>query len=289
MCGAKVGFRDLKRRSGGASKYLAVVAGICFFAGPGLVAESPRTFATPQDLLGAMITQERDSAAHHERYEYLSVERSDRTGGHVWTERVVETGRGKVRLLVAEDGVPISAERQQQERGRLANLLAHPEEFERSEAARMNDEAHERQMLDDLDKGFLLENVALEDGVWHIDFRPNPDYSPSGIEERVLHGMSGWLAIDAQDLRLVHIEAKLPTDVNIGFGLLATIHAGSHFASDRELIEGHWRTVHVVTDIRGKAALFKSVGKDSDLTRSDFHYLDPDITLAQAVALVEQP
>jgi len=43
-----------------------------------------------------------------------------------------------------------------------------------------------------------------------------------------------------------------------------------------------------MTDIRGKAALFKSVSRSSDLTRSDFHYLDPDITLAQAVALVEQ-
>jgi len=289
MCGATVVFRDLKRWSGKVSKWLVVVAGVCVFAGTGLVAETPRSFATPQELLRAMIAQERDSAAHHERYEYLSVERSERTGGHAWTERVVETGRGKVRLLLAEDGVPISAARQQQERGRLANLLAHPEEFEHSEAARMNDEAHARMMLDDLDKGFLLEHVALEDGVWHVDFKPNPGYSPSGIEERVLHGMSGWLAIDAQDLRLVHIEAKLPADVNIGFGLLATVRAGSHFASDRELIEGHWRTVHVVTEIRGKAALFKSVGKDSDLTRSDFHYLDPDITLEQAVALVEQP
>lgn len=289
MCGARVGFWAMKRRAGGASRCLVAVLGVWFFFGAGMVAESPRTFATPQELLAAMIAQERDSAAHHERYEFLSVERSDRTGGHVWTERVVETSVGRVRRLLAEDGVPLSAQREQQERGRLANILAHPEEFERAEAGRMNDEAHERTMLDDLDRGFVLENVALEDGVWHVDFRPNPGFSPSGIEERVLHGMSGWLAIDAQDLRLVHIEAKLPADVNIGFGLLATIHAGSHFASDRELIEGHWRTVHVVTEIRGKAALFKSVGKDSDLTRSDFHYLDPNITLAQAVALVEQP
>ncbi len=284
---AKVWARNLKRPLALGCLLAVVGVGVCGSAG--MMAETPRTFATPQDLLVAMIAQERDSAAHHERYEYLSVERSERTGNHVWTERVVETGRGKVRLLLAEDGVPISAEREQQERGRLANILAHPDEFERSEAARMNDEARERQMLDDLNRGFVLENVALEDGVWHVDFRPNPGFSPSGLEERVLHGMSGWLAIDAQDLRLVHIEAKLPADVNIGFGLLATIHAGSHFASDRELIEGHWRTVHVLTDIRGKAALFKSVGKDSDLTRSDFHYLNPDITLAQAVALVELP
>jgi len=44
-----------------------------------------------------------------------------------------------------------------------------------------------------------------------------------------------------------------------------------------------------VTEIKGKAVLFKSVGRDSDLTRSDFRYLEPDITLQQAVALVESP
>ena len=261
---------------------------VCICGTPLAEAATPLGFQTPNQLLEAMIQQEQTSAARHERYEYLSKERSDRTDGHVWTERVVETGNGKVRLLLAVDGVPVSAEKAAQERARLAEMVANPEEFERLEAERMGDEAKSRQMLDDLDKGFVLENVRLENGVWRIDFRPNPEFSPSGIQERVLHGMSGWLAIDAKDLRLVHIEARLPADVSIGFGLLATIHAGSHFESDREFIDGHWRTVHVVTDIRGKAILFKSVGKDSDLTRSEFRYLEPDITLAEAVELVEK-
>jgi hypothetical protein len=268
-------------------RWVIPVLGVCLSAGVAAAA-TPRTFATPSELLRAMITEEQDSAAKHERYEYLSRERSERTGGRVWTERVVETGQGKIRRLLEVDGVPVSAQKTAQERGRLAAILANPTEFEKSEAARMGDEAKSRKMLDDLDRGFILEHVELVDGVWRVNYRPNPDFSPSGIEERVLHGMSGWLSIDAKDLRLVHIEGKLPVDVSIGYGLLATIHAGSHFASDREFIDGHWRTTHVVTDIRGKAVLFKSVAKDSDLTRSGFHYLDPNITLAQAVALVEQ-
>jgi len=279
--------REMK--AGTRMRYRAWIAAlaVCVCA-PLAKAATPLSFQSPKQLLDAMIEQERDSAARHERYEYLSKERSERTGEHVWTERVVETGRGKVRLLLAVDGVPLSPEKAQQERERLAGIVANPEEFERAEADRMNDEAKSRHMLDDLDQGFVLDNVTLENGVWRIDFRPNPEFSPSGIQERVLHGMTGWLTIDAKDLRLVHIEGRLPEDVSIGFGLLATIHAGSHFASDREFIDGHWRTVHVVTEFRGKAILFKSVGKDSDLTRSDFRYLDPDITLAQAVELVEK-
>jgi hypothetical protein len=44
--------------------------------------------------------------------------------------------------------------------------------------------------------------------------------------------------------------------------------------------------VHVITDIRGKAALFKSVSRSSDLTRSEFHYLDRNITVSEAVDLL---
>ena len=242
---------------------------------------------TPLQLVTEMVARENDEAAHHDRYEFISTERSDRTGGHVWTERVVETASGRVSVLLAEDGQPISQARQQQERKKLAGILADPEEMERREQAKRNDEAHARVMLATLPRAFLFDNVRLENGVWKMDFHPNPAYSPSGLEERVLHGMSGWLAIDARQLRLLHVEAALPQDVSIGYGLLATVRAGSHFGSDRVDEDGHWRTVHVVTDIRGKAVLFKTVCKNSDVTRTEFHYLDPGTTIAQGVRMLE--
>jgi hypothetical protein len=245
------------------------------------------TFGSPVQLVQAMIAKETESASKHERYSYMSNERSDRTGGHMWTEKVVETGEGRVRFLEAEDGTPLSAERVGAERARLADIAAHPDAFTSAQAAQQSDELKARQMLDELPKAFVLENVKLEGGTWRVDFRPNPGFSPSGMQARVLDAMTGWLAIDAKDLRLVHIEGHLPGDVSIGFGILATIKAGSHFMSDRAYIDGHWRTVHVVTDIRGKAILFKSVSKNSDIGRSDFHYLQGDITLADAVTMAE--
>ena len=245
--------------------------------------------ATPKALVQAMVAHEDDNTAHRDRYEFLSVERSERTGGHVWTERVVETSQGRVRRLVAEDGQALSADRAAEERARLQGILANPNSFLAKEKAQKDDEAKARQMLDMLPRAYLFDNVRLADGVWRMDFRPDPTYSPSGIEERVLHGMSGWVAIDEKQQRLLHIEGSLPQEVSIGFGLLATIKAGSHFLSERKDIDGHWRTVRVVTDVRGKAALFKSVAKNSEVSRSEFVYLDPNITLAQAVELVLRP
>jgi len=122
-----------------------------------------------------------------------------------------------------------------------------------------------------LPEAFVFDHVRLENGVWRMDFHPNPDYTPHGLEERVMYGMSGGVAIDAKQERILHIEGKLENDVSIGFGLLATVHAGSHFSSDRADRGGHWRTVHVLTDLRGRAILFKSVSRSSEISRSEFH------------------
>src|ERR1700692_440967 len=63
-------------------------------------------------VVDTMLTHEGNPGEHRLKYMYLSEERSERTGGHLWTERVVQTGMGKVRLLLAEDGKPLSADRQ---------------------------------------------------------------------------------------------------------------------------------------------------------------------------------
>jgi hypothetical protein len=61
-----------------------------------------------KELVAAMLTHEDYEAAHRGHYMYLCKEWSDRTAGHLWTEKVVETTAGKVRMLVAEDGQPLS-------------------------------------------------------------------------------------------------------------------------------------------------------------------------------------
>jgi hypothetical protein len=247
------------------------------------------TSLTPTQLVQAMATHEDNGVSRNDRYEFLSNERSDRTGGHMWTERVAWIAGGNVRLLLAVDGVPLPRAREQQERVRLAALVTDPSAFLQLGQSEKADEARAHQMLDLLPRGFIFENVRLANGIWRMDFRPNPDYSPGGIEERVLQGMSGWLTIDAAQQQMLHIEGRLNQDVSIGFGLLATIHAGSHFSTDRQDIDGRWHTVRVVSDIRGRAIFFKSFSRNTDLTRSDFHYLEPGTTLAEAVALIEQP
>lgn len=244
---------------------------------------------SPLQLIKPVVANEQQASQQQECYEYLAQERSDRTGGHEWTERIVENADARVRLLLAVDGKPLSPEAARRERDRLNAIAAHPEPFLATEKAERGSEHSARHMLDLLTKDFLFDNVRLQDGIWSIDYRPDPAVSPSAMEDEVLHGMSGTVQIDAQQMRLVHIDGHLTQPVNIGFGLLASVKAGSHFSSDRRQLDGHWRTVRVLTVIGGKAALFKSVARNNDITRSEFRYFDHDLSVPEAVALLLQP
>jgi hypothetical protein len=249
----------------------------------------PRTVLEPRALVGAMIGRERAAAEHRDRYVYLSRERSARTGERLWTEKVVETPVGKVRMLVAEDGAPLSAERMGAERSRLGGIVADPAGFAKREQALKNDENHAKEMLELLPRAFLFENARVEGEFERIDYRPNPAYQPQGLEERVLHGMAGSMVVDTKAVRLRRLDGHLGEDVSIGFGLLATIKAGSRFAIERAPVDGsEWKTTLIDLDVNGKAIFFKAISKNEHAEHGEFRRVPDDITVAQAVATVER-
>ena len=241
----------------------------------------------PTEIIQQMVVHEDDAARHKQHFAYTATERSERTGNHLWKERVAETSDGKVRFLLEEDGAPLSAGRVGQERGRLAAIAANPADFIAAEHAKKNDEDKAKAMLDLLPKAFLLDNLRREGDMTMIDFRPDPAYQTQSMEEKVLHGMSGTVAIDNSE-RLHTIKASMPKDISVGFGL-ASVHAGSSFATTRDqVVPGQWKTVFVDTAINGKALLFKSLGKNEHVERSDFKLLPFEMSVKDAVALVEQ-
>ena len=240
-------------------------------------------------IVDTMLTHEGDPAEHRFKYMYLSEERSERTGGHLWTERVVETERGKVRLLLAEDGKPLSPERQAAEKAKLKDIAAHPDTFQKREQAMKNDEQHAEQMLALLHKAFLFDEPRPEGSDLKIGFRPDPAYQPKTMEEKVLHAMSGVVLVDGRTNQLHRIEGKIPADVNLGYGLLGTVHAGSSFSTEHEMEQGgEWKDALVNTAIEGKAMLFKEVGRNEHVVHSEFKRMSDSINVADAVALLVQ-
>jgi hypothetical protein len=240
---------------------------------------------TARQVVDAMVAQEGIAEKSPRMFLYVSEERSERTGGHLWTERVAETQVGKIRMLIAEDGQALTGDRATAERARLNGIAEHPESFEKSAATLKNDEKHAREMLSMLPKAFLLEGMREDGGYLRIDFRPYPAYAPQSLEERVIHGMSGSLLLDGKAMRLHRIEGRLPEDVSIGFGLVATIHAGSNFNTMRSRVDAdEWKTVSLDTDISGRIIFLKTIGKKQHAIHRDFKPLPDTVSVPQAVA-----
>jgi hypothetical protein len=242
-----------------------------------------------RQIVDRMLAHENDPGEHRNRYTYFSEERSERTGGHLWRERVVETAMGRVRLLLAEDGQTLNDSRLAAEKARLAEIVARPDAFMRHEQSMRNDEQHAEQMLVLLHKGFLFEEPRTEDKDLRIAYRPDPAYQPQSIEERVLHSMAGAILIDERTLELHRIEGKVPADVSLGYGLLGTVHAGSGFTTMHEMVPGNeWKASVIETAINGKAMLFKAIGKNEHTVCTDFRLVPGDISLAQAVEMLQK-
>jgi hypothetical protein len=240
-------------------------------------------------IVETMLAHEGDSAEHHLKYMYLSEERSERTNGHLWREQVVETAMGKVRLLLAEDGKPLSPERMAAEKAKLVDIAAHPDAFQRREEAMKNDEQHAEQMLALLHKAFLFDDPHADGSDVRIAYRPDPAYQPRTMEEKVLHAMSGAVLVDEKTMQLRRIEGKLPSDVSLGYGILGTVHAGSSFSTEHEMEPGgEWKGALVNTAIEGKAMLFKEIGRNEHVVHSEFQRLPDSISVAEAVALLER-
>ena len=258
----------------------------CLLAAGSSLAQSSNA---ARQVVETMLAHENDAAEHRIRYIYLSEERSERTGGHLWRERVIETSVGKLRLLLAEDGRPLSSERLAAEKARLAEIVAHPDALARREQATKNDEEHAEQMLALLHKAFLFDQPHAEGRDVKIGYRPDPAYQPKTMEEKVLHAMSGALLVDERTMQLHRIEGKIPADVSLGYGILGTVHAGSSFSTEHEMEPGgDWKDALVNTAIEGKAMLFKEIGRNEHVVHSEFKELPDSTTVTQAVGMLLQ-
>ena len=243
----------------------------------------------PRALLSTLMNNEQGASAHRGRYTYMSEERSDRTGGHLWLEKVVETVPGRVRMLVAEDGHPLSPDRVAAEKARLAQDAAHPDAFAQREASKQNDEQHARSMLALLPRAYLFDPPQIEGDYLKIHYKPNPGYQPQSMEERVLHGMNGVVVIDRNMMRLRELEGRMDADVSLGFGPFAIIKAGSNFSTLREHVDGpDWKTETLHTDFVGRALMLKTLARKEDLKRWGYRKIGDNLSVADAVTLVEQ-
>jgi hypothetical protein len=244
---------------------------------------------TPLEVVKATVQNEVQARQHRTYFRYTSVERSARTDGHQWTENVAETPDGLLRRLIAEDGKPLSPERAATEDRRIADLVADPSALRAANADRRADEARLLRLLNIMPQAFLFTADGTQGDCARIAFRPNPAFTPSTYDERIVHGLAGTILVRMPAQRLCGIDGHLVDRVTFGFGLLGHIDQGSHFSVTRAPVTAtDWKSAKIAVHVDGRILLLKSISRDEDATHSGTAPLPPNLSLAQAATLTKQ-
>lgn len=203
------------------------------------------------------------------------------------TVQQIETADGPVTLLVSAGGRPLSAADQQEEEQRLDHLLHSPSEQAHHRQDYADDEKRIGRILALLPEAFLFDDAGIQDGCYHLRFRPNPDYPPHSIEARIFHAMSGEVWIDTRSKRLARLDGRLQENVDFGYGILGRLYKGGWFRLQRTQVSNiDWKTERLEIHMNGRALFLKTISRETSEVRGGFAPVPSGLTLEQGMKLL---
>jgi hypothetical protein len=240
-----------------------------------------------QQLVADVIYNELHDRGIDSFWQYRSVRVA---GSQNVVRQQVETADGPIFRMTANHGNPLGVSERQQEDARLEALLRKPSAMAHLRQDHLQDEERMRRVIEMIPQAFLFQYYGPVDGdSVRIAFRPNPAFTPTNYEARVIRELSGTLVVNQRLKRLIDMDGRLTDRVDFGYGILGHIEKGGTFEIRREQVsETHWKTNLVEIHIQGKVLLFKNLTKDQRESRSDFRPVPHDITLSSAKELLDR-
>ena len=244
---------------------------------------------TPAQAVSAMAANEVAARNQDNLYSYVAEEISARTGGHRWTEKVIETSDGPLHRLLAVDGKPLTPGEAKAEGDRISAIVRNPDDFRRTSNLHKDDEVRAQQLLQLLPRAFTITPAGEADGCAVFSFRANPAFQPSSYEERVAVAMVGTVSLKQPVDRLCSLQAKIAQPVEFGFGFLGRIEEGGRFSLERRPVDPiHWKSEYISVHIQGRILLLKSLTREQEVRRTNVHIVPSNISLEQAALMTAQ-
>jgi hypothetical protein len=204
----------------------------------------------------------------HSAFQYYD---HDVTPDHDTLFYTVETPVGNLKKKIEDHGHPLSPAERQADDQRIQALLNDPAAQARQRSNSSHDDGEAEQLLRLFPNAYIWTIASEQGDEVTLNFKPDPNFSPSGFEAKVLSAMGGQLTVFKPEMRIVSLKGTLLDDVNFLGGLLARLRKGGYFAYVRkEVTPGHWQMITSNVHINGHALFFKTIGSDEDETRTDF-------------------
>jgi hypothetical protein len=241
----------------------------------------------PGQLIRDVVFNELHDRERDSHWEY----RSDCSSpGRSYVREQVETDRGPVFRIVSENGQPLDADARLREDRRLDQYIHDPAEIARTEHAHEEDEDRLGNAIAIMPQALLFTyQSAPANDVALLAFRPNPAYSPSGIEARIIHALTGTVTVNVKLKRMIEMRGIVSERIDFGYGLLGQVQKGGTFTIHRSQVSAaHWKTDLVDLHIQGRILLLKTVGKVQREARSDFRPVPGDTTPVDAMKMLNR-
>jgi hypothetical protein len=213
---------------------------------------------------------------------------------HSVSREIIRTNEGGLWTTLLVNGKPLTAEERQKDNERLVKFANNPDARRKRREANKEEDQRASLMLSSLPDAFLYTYVGTDRGpageeLVHLQFKPNPKFTPPNHETAIYLGMQGDLIIDRKAMRIAKIDGTLFKDVDFGWGILGRLYKGGKFIIvQRDVGGGDWEEVQETLQFNGKILMVKSLTIWSTETMTDFRPVPSNITTAQALGLLQK-
>lgn len=251
-------------------------------------------------------------AAHHPK-RFVLHKKDERRD---YSQVIVETRQGDVALAIASNGAPLSAAMHQVQIDRLDTLDAHPDLQEHRRKREAEDTTRADKLLRMLPDAFVYHydatvpcvvttppNIPLP-GVpqilptadpqpaprecYRLTFKPSPSWDPPDTESKILRGMAGDVLIDKSQERLTHLNARLVTDVDFGWGIIGRLYKGGTVLLEQtEVAPGDWELTRMKLNLTGKALMVKALTYHITEEMGRYTPVPADLDYHQAIQMLK--
>jgi hypothetical protein len=240
----------------------------------------------PKSLVSASVESElHANRTDHTAYIYKD---HDITPDKDVLDLVVETPEGLLRRRLENHGKPLTPEERRADDATTAAFLANTSQQQKRKHDSVHDDQQAEEFLKLLPVAFIWTLDHEQGELTYLNFKPDPNFQPSGFEARVLSALAGQVVISVPQKRIRTIKGALVDDVKFGFGIFGRLHKGGSFQVERrEIAPHHWQVTESRVHLSGHALFFKSIGDQEDEIKTDFRP-SPAETLRQADEILKQ-
>jgi len=200
---------------------------------------------------------------------------------------VCDTPQGGLGRTIMLNGKTLTGNAYDGETRRIQAFVNDPGAQARKRRDERKDDAQSEELLKSWPEAFLVTIASETPEFVILNYYPNPAYSPSTIESKVMTQMQGQIVITRNGNHIYTVRGRLMHDVSVAFGLVKLKAGGNFSVERREVAPGHWQVVEQHTHIAGHALLFKSISAQEDDWKTEFKP-SPAKTLEESERILDE-